>query len=402
MFWTTLALAWREITHNPMRSGLTTLGIVIGVAAVIVMVTLGNGATQRVTNDIAGLGTNLVYLQPGTGRRNGPPLPANSFDEEDVEAIGRDIKGISHLSAMIARSGAAIYADKSHATIVLGTDNEFFPTRNYEVGAGRMFTTAELRSGRAVCILGETVRTELFGRETPLGATIRLGNSLACEVIGLLTPKGAVGLGSDQDDLIVAPLAMVQRRMAGNRNVDYIFLSVADEARSAEVQDRLKLLMRERRHVRAGTPDDFVVSDMKQVTELLTTVTGILTAVLSAIAAISLLVGGIGIMNIMLVSVTERTREIGIRLAVGALERDVLFQFLIEAVALSILGGLMGVALGLGGAALAAFFLKLPFVPSPGVILFALVFSGVVGTIFGFFPARRAARLDPIDALRYE
>jgi putative ABC transport system permease protein len=402
MFFSALALAWREITHNPMRSGLTTLGIVIGVAAVIIMVTLGNGATARVTNDIAGLGTNLIYLQPGAGRRNGPPLPANPFDENDVEAIARDVRGIAHLSAMSARSAAAIFGDKSHATIVIGADNEFFPTRNYAVAAGRQFTLAEIRSGKAVCILGETVRTELFGRETPLGAQIRLGNSVSCDVVGLLEPKGSVGLGSDQDDLIVAPLSMVQRRMAGNRNIDFIFISVAQGTLSQAVQDQIKTIMRERRHVRPGTADDFAVSDMKQITEMLTTITGVLTAFLSAVAAISLLVGGIGIMNIMLVSVTERTREIGIRLAIGALERDVLFQFLIEAVTLSVLGGAAGVALGLGGAALAGSFLKLPFVPSIAVIALALVFSGLVGTVFGFFPARRAARLDPIDALRYE
>jgi putative ABC transport system permease protein len=402
MFLSALALAWREITHNPMRSGLTTLGIVIGVAAVIIMVTLGNGATARVTNDIAGLGTNLVFLQPGAERRSGPPLPATPFDENDIEAIRRDVKGIAHLSAMAARSAPAIYGDKSHSTVIIGADNEFFPTRNYAVGAGRMFTSAETRSGRAVCILGETVRTELFGRETPLGAQIRLGSNISCEVIGLLKPKGSVGLGSDQDDLIIAPMTMVQRRMVGNRNIDYIFISVASAAFSADVQEKLKSLMRERRHIRADTPDDFVVSDMKQITEMLTTVTGILTAFLSAVAAISLLVGGIGIMNIMLVSVTERTREIGVRLAIGALERDVLFQFLIEAVTLSVLGGVMGVALGLGAAAVGAYFLGLPFVPSTGVILLALLFSGFVGTVFGFFPARRAARFDPIDALRYE
>jgi putative ABC transport system permease protein len=402
MFFSALALAWREITHNPMRSGLTTLGIVIGVAAVIIMVTLGNGATARVTNDIAGLGTNLIYLQPGAGRRNGPPLPANPFDENDVEAISRDIHGIAHLSAMSARSAAAIYGDKSHASIVIGSDNEFFPTRNYAVAAGREFTPAEVRAGRAVCILGETVRTELFGAKTPLGAQIRLGSNVACDVIGVLEAKGSVGLGSDQDDLIIAPLAMVQRRMAGNRNIDFIFISVADAAESLTVQEKLRTLMRERRHVRAGTSDDFTVSDMKQITEMLTTITGVLTAFLSAVAAISLLVGGIGIMNIMLVSVTERTREIGVRLAIGALERDVLFQFLIEAITLSVLGGAVGVALGLGGAALAGALLKLPFTPSIAVIALALFFSGLVGTIFGFFPARRAARLDPIEALRYE
>jgi putative ABC transport system permease protein len=267
---------------------------------------------------------------------------------------------------------------------------------------GRQFTESEERGGRAVCILGETPRKELFGQQTPLGAQVRLGQTTSCEVIGVLSMKGQSTFGQDQDDTILMPITAVQRRMTGTDDVQQIWLSATTAGQVKPVQDSLATLMRERRRIRPGEQDDFLIRDLQSVSSLVQSTTALLTAGLSAVAAISLLVGGIGIMNIMLVSVTERTREIGIRLAIGALERDVLMQFLIEAVLLSCLGGLIGAALGLAGSAAIAYAIGVPFVLSPMVVVVAFVFSAAVGILFGFFPARRAASLDPIEALRYE
>jgi putative ABC transport system permease protein len=266
---------------------------------------------------------------------------------------------------------------------------------------GRNFTLAETRAGKAVCVLGETVRRDLFGDQDPIGSRIRV-DKVSCDVIGILEAKGKSTFGQDQDDAIVMPLRAVQRRLAGNTEVNIIWLSVANAADTASVKDQTERLLRERRHISPGAADDFQVNDMQEISRMVETTTGILTAFLSAVAAVSLLVGGIGIMNIMLVSVTERTREIGIRLAIGARERDVLLQFLIEAVVMSALGGVIGIMLGLTGSAIAAHFLDLPFVFQPGIVVLAVLFSAGVGVAFGFFPARRAARLDPIDALRHE
>ncbi|HXZ67467.1 MAG TPA: ABC transporter permease, partial [Alphaproteobacteria bacterium] len=337
MFFSALSLAWREIRHNPMRSGLTTLGIIIGVAAVIILVTLGNGASASITNQIKGLGTNLLVLFPGAQQRPGPPMPSTPFKMEDVEAIERGIRGIAAVSAITQRNMSVVYENRNHITQVQGSDNAFFKTRNFNVETGRDFTPAEERSGLAVCVIGKTVRDELFGSQTPLGATIRI-DKVACKVIGLLESKGGSSFGGDQDDLVVAPIRMVQRRITGNRDVSMIYVSTAEGENTDHVRDNITRLIRDRRGIREGQDDDFVVRDLKEVTNVIGNVIGLLTTFLTMIAAVSLVVGGIGIMNIMLVSVTERTREIGIRLAIGALERDVLVQFLIEAVALSLLG----------------------------------------------------------------
>ncbi|MFZ1988863.1 MAG: ABC transporter permease [Alphaproteobacteria bacterium] len=401
MFFSALSLAWREIRHNPLRSGLTTLGIIIGVAAVIILVTLGNGASASITNQIKGLGTNLLVIFPGAQQRPGPPMPSTPFKMEDVDAIVRGIRGVAAVSAITTRSMSVVYENRNHITQVQGSDDAFFTTRNFALEAGRDFTPAEERSGLAVCVIGKTVRDELFGSQTPLGATIRL-DKVACRVIGLLESKGGSSFGGDQDDVVVAPIRMVQRRVTGNRDVSMIYVSTAEGENTDHVRDNIQRLMRDRRGIHEGQDDDFIVRDLKEVTNVIGNVIGLLTTFLTMIAAVSLVVGGIGIMNIMLVSVTERTREIGIRLAIGALERDVLVQFLIEAVALSVLGGAVGVLLGLGISGLICLFLKLPFAVDWGIVTIALAISATIGVLFGFFPARRAARLDPIEALRYE
>jgi putative ABC transport system permease protein len=399
MMWNAFLLALREIRNNLLRAGLTTLGIVIGVGAVILMVTLGAGATKRVSSDIATMGNNLLVLIPG--QRNGPPTATTPFDMAMVEAIQRDVPGLAQVVPELAVQGVAVSGNHNHSTQIDGTTNAYLASRSWNTLYGRDFSPAEVLSGKSVCILGETVRRDLYGDQIPIGARLRV-NKMTCEVIGVLEPKGTSSFGQDMDEIVLMPIKAVQRRLAGNTDINVIRISVANASEIPHAKDNITRLMRERRHILPGQVEDFDLEDMQEITQVVQGVTGILTAFLSAVAAISLLVGGIGIMNIMLVSVTERTREIGIRLAIGARERDVLMQFLIEAVVMSASGGLAGVAIGLAGSAAIAAALKLPFIFQPGIVVIAVAFAALVGVAFGYFPARRAARLDPIDALRHE
>lgn len=404
MFFNTMLLALREIRRNIMRSSLTILGVVIGVGAVIAMVTLGNGATEQVNTNISSLGSNLLILSPGSQRGRGPggiTTAASRFDVDDAEAIVQEIPDINAVAPTASSAALAVYGNKNWSTMVTGTNSDYFEVRSWALSTGRVFTDNELNAGKLVGILGATVRDELFGQLDPVGASIRLGK-LSIQVIGVLEAKGQSGPGGDQDDTIIMPLRAVQRRMNGNNDVNSIYISAASSNVMTGVQQDLAALMRQRRRVPEGSEDDFNIRNMEEIASVVSSTTGMLTAFLSAVAAVSLLVGGIGIMNIMLVSVTERTREIGIRLAIGALEREVLMQFLVDAVMLASFGGLLGITLGLGGAAMAASFLGFPFAWDPMIALIAFTFSGTVGVIFGYFPARKAARLDPIDALRHE
>jgi putative ABC transport system permease protein len=403
MLWETLLLAQREIRRNVMRSSLTILGIVIGVAAVITMVTVGNGATEKVTSDIAKLGSNMLHVRPGQGRHGpgGARTSADPFDAADVAAIEREVSGLRAVAPTEASSGQVIYGNENWSTSVTGSTNAFMEVRDWPLDYGRRFTGGEMRAGKAVCILGKTVRDQLFGAQNPLGVTIRLGK-ISCRVIGILSSKGQSSFGTDQDDIVIIPLRTLQRRLTGKTDITNILVSAADGVSTEKVKADIERLMRERRHMGRNKVDDFNVRDMKEIVSTLTGTTRVLTALLGAVAAVSLLVGGIGIMNIMLVSVTERTREIGTRLAIGALEREVLMQFLVEAVVLSSLGGLCGIALGLGAAAFGASALSVPFIFDPGIVVIAFAFSAAVGVLFGYVPARKAARLDPIEALRHE
>jgi putative ABC transport system permease protein len=295
----------------------------------------------------------------------------------------------------------AVYSNANWTTTATGIDNKFFTVRNWAVQSGRQFLETELRAGKAVCVIGATVGKELFGDQNPLDRNIRLGN-FSCQIIGVLEAKGQSTFGSDQDDLILVPLRTFQRRIAGNQDISLIQVSVAEGRSTDKAKSDIEDLLRIRRHIIGAENDNFQVRDLKEITKMLTGTTQILTTLLGAVAAVSLLVGGIGIMNIMLVSVTERTREIGIRLAIGALEREVLLQFLVEAVVLSSFGGLIGILLAFTGSIGLARLLKIPFIFNPGIMVIAFLFSAAVGIIFGFFPARKAARLDPIDALRHE
>jgi putative ABC transport system permease protein len=403
MLWETILLAQRAIRRNVLRSSLTVLGIVIGVAAVITMVTLGEGATAKVTSDIAKLGSNMLMVRPGQGHRGpgGARSTAEPFEVADATAIEQDVYGLKAVAPAASSSRQAIYGNENWSTAVMGVTGAYLDVRDWRLESGSRFTDGEARAGKAVCILGATVRKELFGGQDPLGAVIRLGK-ISFRVVGLLAAKGQSSFGTDQDDLVLIPLRAFQRRIAGNTNVDTIYVSAREGVSTELVKADIQRLMRERRHISAGKEDDFRVRDMQEIVDTLTGTTRVLTALLGAVAAVSLLVGGIGIMNIMLVSVTERTREIGTRLAIGALEGEVLMQFLVEAVVLSSFGGLCGIILGLAAAALAAHGLAVPFVFKPGIVVIAFGFSVTVGVVFGYFPARQAARLDPIEALRYE
>jgi len=396
-----LLLALREIRRNLMRSALTMLGIVIGVASVIVMVNLGSGATAQVAGEIASLGSNLLMVRTGQRLGFGQRSEAEPFDSDDAEAIEREVGGIAAVAPGASQPMTAIYGNRNWSTTVTGSDNNYFPVGNWSLARGREFSASELRAGAAVCILGDGVRKELFGSQDPLGEKLRL-NKLSCQVIGLLEAKGQSAGGRDQDDLVVIPLRTFWRRVAGNQDVQMIYVSAREGASTSKVQRDIELLMRERRRIAANEDDDFNVRDMKEIAEALTGTTRVLTALLGAVAAVSLLVGGIGIMNIMLVSVTERTREIGIRLAIGALEREVLLQFLVEAVVLSSFGGLLGILLAVGTTYGLAALMGMPPLLDAGIMLLAFLFSAAVGVIFGYFPARKAAHQDPIEALRYE
>jgi len=403
MIWNAFLLALRGLRRNIMRSFLTILGIIIGVTAVITMVTLGNGATAKVRQQIQGLGTNLLQLRAGqdTHGPGGVRASATPFSLDNATAIEREVTGIEAIAPISGLSTQAIAGNRNWSTIITGSTNGFLAARDWPVTKGRPFTPGELRAGKAVCILGHTVAEELFTDEDPLGATIRL-EKLAFRVIGVMASKGDSTFGSDQDDFILIPIRTLQRRIAGNSDVSRFYISVLNGYSIERVKTDVTLLMRERRHIRPSEDDDFYIRDMREIAGILSGTTQVLTSLLGAIAAVSLLVGGIGIMNIMLVAVTERTREIGTRLAIGALAREVLLQFLVEAVVLSSLGGIIGIVFAIAVSAGLAKFLLVPLVIDPGIILLAFIFSAAIGIFFGYFPARNAARLDPIEALRHE
>ena len=402
MVWSTIVLAVRAIRRNLMRAFLTILGIVIGVSAVVSMVTLGNGATRAVSDQIARLGSNLLMVNPG--QRLGPgrdTAGAPNFKVADATAIETQISELKAVAPSVSKSITAVHMANNWSTSVTGTNAAYFQISNWQLAAGRVFNETEEKAGKAVCVIGDTVRRELYGRQNPVGDKLRI-KQFSCEVVGLLQAKGQGSMGMDQDNTVIMPLRTVQRRLAGNQDVSTLLVSLQDGVSSDKVKNQIEQLMRERRRIAENEDDNFNVLDTRQIAETLSGTTRVMTMLLGAVAAVSLLVGGIGIMNIMLVSVTERTREIGIRLAIGALEREVLFQFLVEAVVLSAFGGLVGIVVATLASVGLARVIQVPYLFNPQINVLAFLFSAAIGVIFGYFPARRAAQLDPIEALRHE
>jgi putative ABC transport system permease protein len=402
MIWESVKLALRTIRRNVLRSILTLLGIVIGVAAVIGLVTIGEGAKIKMSSELSKLGSNMLIARPGAPTP-GPPTgsDARSFSERDVDALRNGLSSVRSMAASSTKQSKVVYGTASQDTTVTGSEPSYFETQDWGFTAGNTFSDSDARSGTAVCVIGSTLVRELFQGENPLGRPIRVAN-MPCEVIGTLVSKGQSAFGSDQDNIIVMPLRTFQRRIAGSTRIATIAVSAVSQDALPAVQAAMTEILRETRRVNPGEEDDFTVRDMTQIANAMSSTTSIMTGLLGAVAAVSLLVGGIGIMNIMLVSVAERTREIGIRLAIGARANQVLLQFLVEAIVLCLIGGLIGVLLGLGLAGGGALALGVPFSFNPTMAIVAVVFSAVIGVVFGFFPARSAARLDPIDALRHE
>ena len=400
MLLNTLLLALRSIRRNLLRSFLTILGIVIGVSAVVTMVTLGNGATMAIQNQISGLGTNLLQVRPGQ-RMSQSAGGTTTFKESDAQAIATQIGGIAAV-APESRTGATVVANgRNWSSSIIGSTNSWLITGNWKISNGREFSDGELRAGAAVCLIGETVRRELFGTRSAVGEQLRV-KQISCEIVGVLASKGQGAFGNDQDDVVLLPIKTLQRRITGNTRVNTLMVSMMDGSDAERVKASLTQLLRERRKLAQSDEDNFNVLDTKQLGETLSSTTKVMTTLLGAVAAVSLLVGGIGIMNIMLVSVTERTREIGLRLAIGALEREVLLQFLIEAVVLAALGGVIGIVLATGASIVLTRVMDVPYIFNLGVNVTSFLFSAGIGVLFGYFPARRAARLDPIEALRHE
>ncbi len=403
-FWNTLRLALRALARNKLRSALTMLGIIIGVGAVIATVSIGQGAEYLVQQGIQSMGTNAVFIAAGSGRPGGARLGSwavKTLTIDDMNAILREVPLVREAAPAVVSRVQVVYQNQNWNTGITGTTPNYFRIRSWPVQAGSIFGQDEVDSAANVCLLGTTVARILFGDEDPVGKQIRIGQ-LPFRVVGVLESKGQSVMGDDQDDRIFAPYTTVQRRISGITWIQFINASaVSREASNAAVAP-ITALLRERHHIRPGEDDDFFVRTQSDVADLADQTQRVMTLLLGSIASVSLIVGGIGIMNIMLVSVTERTREIGVRMAVGATESDVQQQFLVEAVTLSMAGGLLGIGVGLIGSALISNFLAWPTLISVKAIIAAAIFSAAVGIFFGFYPARKAAQLDPIEALRYE
>ena len=410
----TLRVALRALAKNKLRAGLTVLGVVIGIAAVTTMVSIGQSASELVQGQFQSLGTNLIVIFPGSRRQAGVHHgrgTTHTLTAEDCELMARECPAVLAASPIVFTGGQVIYGNSNWSPKELvGVGVDYLTVRNWQVRQGGFFTERDMTSAAKVCLIGRTVVEKLFQTSNPLGETIRIKN-IPFTVIGVLETKGANMVGEDQDNIVMAPYTTVRKRLQGSsfNNVDIILASARSVHRMAEAQHEIRQLLYERHHIRPGEPADFEVQDTTEIAKVLGIITGTMTLLLASIAGISLLVGGVGIMNIMLVSVTERTREIGIRLAVGARARDILRQFLVESTLLSSIGGVVGILLGVGASAgVTAVINSLtsgsqwPVVISLKAALIAMVFAAAVGIFFGYYPARRASRLDPIDALRYE
>jgi putative ABC transport system permease protein len=399
-----LKVAFRALRRNKLRTILTMLGIIIGVGAVIAMVGIGNGAKAQVQARIAALGQNVIQVFSGSITRGGAHSGfggAGTLTIEDAQAMEREVPGVVAVSPEVRTGAQAMAGNNNWSASIMGESVDYLTIRQWDLADGAMFSEVDVRSAGKVCILGKTTADKLFPEDDPISKIIRIRN-VPVKVLGLLKSKGASMFGSDQDDVIIMPYTTAMKRFAGVTTLRSIIVQAADADQITEVQNAITALLRQRHRIQPGADDDFMLRSQQEIADTMTATTDVMTALLAAIASVSLLVGGIGIMNIMLVSVTERTREIGIRMAVGARGRDILLQFLIEAVVLSSTGGLLGILAGVGGAKLITMIKEWPTLVSPNSIIIAFVFSAAVGVFFGFYPARKASQLDPIDALHYE
>ncbi|QDR79744.1 ABC transporter permease [Sporomusa termitida] len=405
MFWESVFIALDGLKTNKLRTALTMLGIIIGVGAVIAMVSVGLGVQQKVQNSIAGLGSNLLIVMPGANSPSGGVrLAAGSnitLTKQDAQAIAREIAGVNYVAPSVSQQFQIIYGNQNWKSTIQGTTQDFLQIRNFTVDTGSFFSTSDENTRARVAVLGQTVATNLFGGASPVGKTVRIGTA-PFRVIGVLAGKGQSSMGQDQDDIVLVPLTTAQDRLLGQAYLNNISIQVENDKIMDKVQADITALLRARHRLAANVENDFSVRNLTALMTTMQETTGTITLFLGAVAAISLVVGGIGIMNIMLVSVTERTREIGIRKALGATYRNILLQFIIEAIAIGVTGGLIGITLGIAGARLISLVAGWNTVISGAAILAAFGVSVFIGLFFGIYPARKAALLDPIEALRYE
>jgi putative ABC transport system permease protein len=399
-----LKIALRALARNKLRSMLTMLGIIIGVGAVIAMVAIGNGAQKEVQDRIAAMGTNLLYVSAGSLNKGGTRTGAGATQTlvaSDITAIVREAPAVASAAPSSSTTTQLVYGNQNWATNVTGTEPQYFDIRAWPMARGSSFTDDDVRTSANVAVIGDTVRQNLFGKADPIGQTIRAGN-LPFTVVGVLTAKGTSGMGGDQDDGVYVPISTLQKKITGQDWLRNIMVSAKSQQESYAAQEQITQILRDRHRIGPGQPDDFTIRNLADVADLADQSAQVMTMLLASIAGVSLIVGGIGIMNIMLVSVTERTREIGVRVAIGATEQDVQRQFLLEAVVLSLLGGAIGILVGIGGSVFITYVLHWSVSVSTLAIAAAVLFSTTIGIAFGYYPARKAARLDPIEALRFE
>jgi putative ABC transport system permease protein len=400
----TFRIALRALARNKLRAFLTMLGIIIGVGAVIAMVAIGEGAKSTIRAQIASLGTNVLIVLPGSNSQGGVRLGTgnvNTLLDSDARAIVRELRSVSFASPVLRRPEQVVAGNLNWGTLAQGVAPEFQQIRDWQVADGRFLHEGDMESAAKVAVIGETVARQLFGNDNPIDAVIRIRN-IPFRVVGLLAPKGQTGQGTDQDDTLMIPYTTMQKRLMRITYVQSIVVKAVSAERVPEAQEQITLLLRQRHRIGQDREDDFNIRNLSDIAEAAQTTARVMAVLLGSVASISLLVGGIGIMNIMLVSVTERTREIGIRMAVGARSRDIMLQFLVEAVVMAATGGLIGIFLGIGSSEVLKEWAQWPTLISPTIVAIAFLFSGAVGVFFGFYPAKKAANLDPIEALRYE
>jgi putative ABC transport system permease protein len=400
-----LKVAFHALKRNKLRAFLTMLGIIIGVASVIAMLAIGQGSKKSIQDQISKMGTNLVFAMPGSQQRGGIQLgnaSAVSLSEKDIIAIQDDCPSISNVSPEVRANGQAVYSHKNWPTSIFGGNTEYPSIKKIEVGDGRFYTDKEVKSAAKVCLIGQTVIDNLFGKGVnPIGLTIRYRN-IPLKIIGVLKPRGLNTFGQDQDDLLLAPYTTVQKRVLATIYFQSIQSSAISETKTTDAASEMGQALRKSHKIKDSDPDDFTIRSQDELVSTFSSISNVLTILLGAIASISLLVGGIGIMNIMYVSVTERTREIGLRMSVGGRGKDILMQFLIESILLSIIGGVIGILFGIGASKLIGTIMSWPIVVLPASVVLSFLVCTVIGVFFGWYPARKAASLNPIDALRYE